>query len=139
MNPKYVTSLETSMKLKISGVPQNSEFYWTPYMNGDVVRYRLSQDKVAYARWGATDEPIYSAFLTDELGEMLPDIVFEKYHPIFHGAMITRDYSGWVAQVEYGRWIHHECEVELRGLLVLYLIENKLISFEAKASESEGV
>lgn len=123
-----VTSLEISKRLKELGVNQKSLFYWAKPNDdktGVEMNWVLRNAKYHYL---AEIGRCYSAFTVAELGEMLPNIVFEKRHPIFHGSMITRDYSGWVAQIEEGRWIHDETEANLRARLLIHLLENKLIT-----------
>ena len=92
MNTKYVTSLEISKKLKDLGVTQESEFYWGKQLGfggnnfrldtrGDLIRYemiitevfgeKLFEEKYKY-------EMFISAYLTDELLEILPSAIEDE-------------------------------------------------------------
>ena len=81
MNEKYVTNLELSKALKEIGCPQVSEFYWV-----DIGDKRFSENKeywvlvdadCASARKsnGKGTDIQCSAYLSDELLEMLPKII----------------------------------------------------------------
>jgi len=149
MNPKYVTSPETSMKLKEAGVPQNSEYYW--FDNPNSGKMELLEKKYII---GIFDKFIFSAYLSDELGEILPwiikiEIPETEYQTYEHLArlVITKSMfkykNPFEAQIHLNNNIWHfeigDTQAEAQGRILFYLIKHKLISFEAKASESEGV
>ena len=73
MNKNLVTSLELSRELKEIGVKQNSEFYWRRHWTkNETDNLSIDYDKgkeVKYEDWGIE---FISAFLSGELGEMLP-------------------------------------------------------------------
>jgi len=88
MNKNLVTSLELSRTLEKLGVKQESEFYWIknfhtndPWKIGDKVDIGNNNDAISKGL-----EPWYtigaSAFLSGELGEMLPVSLTEKYHEL---------------------------------------------------------
>jgi len=71
MNKKHVTSLELSKKLKAIGVPQDSEFYW--HEREDIEGgYELE--------YGENHSARISAYLSSELGELLPVFVVIPHH-----------------------------------------------------------
>ena len=65
-----VTSLKLSKKLKELGVKQESEFWWVD----DILSFPVKP----YLSYKNNDNVICSAFLSCELGEMLPDFILEK-------------------------------------------------------------
>ena len=67
MNTKLVTSLKLSRELKELGVKQHSEFYYDP-RNGELRHgFESFADEDGKMKW------FVSAFLSGELGEMLPN------------------------------------------------------------------
>jgi len=127
---EQVTNLEISKKLKELGVEQESHFRWGENIKGWSIYGELSipiPSKVyegkkipdgarAMARW--QKENSYSAFTVAELGEMLPAKILNIQHK----------------GLAYGFYFKHpklgagsETEVESRGKMLIYLLENKLI------------
>lgn len=114
MNPKYVTSLELSKKLKESGVKQESEWYWVCVVeDGKEEKWELKQNKP-----GVIWPYYYSAFHVGELGEMLP------FGTTTH---LCEDGTYTTHAVNQERIVSGNTEAEARGKMVLYLKENKLI------------
>ena len=76
MNEKYVTNLELSKQLRAAGCPQKSEFWWFHQMgmsvdeNGDSCEPQDYGWKLLNNKAGS--ETAISAYLSDELLEMLP-------------------------------------------------------------------
>lgn len=68
MNEKYVISLDLAKKLKELKCPQESEFWWIDRQ--DALGFEIC-DKYSFAYY-TTSALRYSAFLSDELLEMLP-------------------------------------------------------------------
>lgn len=123
MNNKYTTSLELSKELKEAGITRTSEFYWVEFDDGKEWLspiYELSS--ITYDGEYST----YSAFLTDELGEILK---------AFLSNMSTWDSatSQWIAYYKRrpsfseGEYFSANTEAECRGKLLLYLAEQGLL------------
>lgn len=125
MNPKYVTSLALSKKLKDCGAPQESEWYWrvveviSPIKETEItlikanVEYETENIKVK----------AYPAFHVGELGEMLIQAA-EKMKGI-----IVREHRERIGQLIRRLEVFppSEQEAEDRGKMLLYLLENNLI------------
>lgn len=139
MNQKYHTSLELSIKLEEAGVHQNSEFYWFHSIlhPPQICTMEAIQTAVRNEKLKEKNYQYFSAFISDELGEILPwDLTISRnidkqWHVHFMGNGLSEDYQHSV--------MSENNEAEARGKLLLHLIEHNLISFEAKASESDGV
>lgn len=134
MNQKLVTSFELSKELKEAGIEQKSEFYW-------IVNNYPEPQKYPQLRQGKTSEAgftHYSAFLTGELGEMLPSDIVSGRTP----DSISKGWDNWECLdfIEFGAAAYHhddkkikkpkfiaDTEAESRGKMVLYLKKNKLI------------
>jgi hypothetical protein len=116
---KQVCSLELSQKLKELEVKQKSYFYWRD--DG----FTLTDKKEDYH----PDFKWYSAFTVAELGEMLPKEINGYYLKIHY-------MQGLVAwRIHYvkpnGSDAFHEdatTEADARAAMLVYLIENSLIS-----------
>jgi len=137
MNKNLVTSLELSRKLEKLGVKQESEFYWLSLQSGAIVelvskfvknqykqgkfregniRYVSKKDMEKGRRYYEND---YSAFLSGELGEMLPEYT-----------KIQRRLDKWVVVYDSKTGIEVrrvKILAEAMGKMLAYLIENKLI------------
>lgn len=124
MNQSYLTSLELSKKLKEVGVKQQSMFVW--YTNADNAHpLYLGEDGMR-----PMEAKTYSAFLSDELGKMLPLddkfqgdtwLDFYRYHNGFGVQLETlnRDTS-----IQILHSVHATTEADARGQMLLYLITN---------------
>lgn len=126
---QQVVSLSLAKKLKELGVKQESAFAWTA---------KAALPDTSWALWG-TGKSVeewegdwrVAAFTVAELGEMLPSEIqveeVEYYLRVSHG---LRDY--WEISYCNSRECYmpmaDETEAEARGLMLIYLIENKLIS-----------
>lgn len=101
---QQVVSLELAHKMKELNVPQQSIFMWK---DGEVLFWGCGEPK-----------DFVSAFTIAELGEMLPDW--------------TRSYfTGERWDCESGGIVPHftaDTEVDARAKLLVYLLENKLIT-----------
>ena len=110
----HVTSLALSKRLKELGVEQKSEFYWVKLGSA----FDLVYGKSIYS--SSLPEGAISAFLSSELGEMIGS-GFDLY---------CKD-GKWIIQGGMGPTeLRHEgsSESEARGLLLVYLLEQKLIT-----------
>jgi len=132
MNEKYVTNLEISKKLKELGVKQESEFYWSQKLKGN---YKLavvckSVRLVRKRMINRENFAFYSAFLVGELGEILPYYVEEKNHSGEFGELvINKSNDGyWLVGYQFvNKIMSEENEVNARGKMLCYLLENNLI------------
>ncbi len=124
MTPHHVTSLDWSKKLKEAGVPQKSEFYYTK--NGIESINQLPSGRVRSYH--------VSAFLSDELAEMLPPIFNindESYHCVIQRGLAGNLYYAIIRKLE-------KTEVSIKkfsdkflpnalAAMVVYLKERKTI------------
>lgn len=126
-----VTSLELSKKLKDLGVKQESAFYWVSQTIPSQDYNFEVQTKEYSEEWGMVK---HSAFLSCELGEMLPDEVeikeesyFMEYGIAFRGGwqIYLRQNGSTGYQERYS--FEAETEAEARGKMLVYLLENNLI------------
>lgn len=159
MIKNHVTTLETSKHLKELGVKQESEFAWFKLYGKD--KYELDYVKSTiepYENKELHPDDFISAFLSSELGEMLPRLICDKDQPlsktkgkcyplIIEG--LSDDYSdqtiinGW--SIKYGDTevkVENEIkmnsagiyyvgnEAEARAKMLIYLLENNLIELE---------
>jgi hypothetical protein len=115
-----VTSLEISKRLKELGVKQESYFVWMNIRNGDIELW----DKTMLSDYSTSVQvEVASAFTVAELGEMLPEGVRTwKYSD-------EKDEIKWAGQIpQYDDTFgSYETEVNGRGKMLVYLLENKLI------------
>lgn len=124
-----ICSFNLARKLKKLGVKQESLFYW--YLG-------TFEPFVDYFECGnihrdyALPEIICSVFTVAELGEMLPRIINNK-KIYFYSSFKTRDLD---YVVEYAGYLDHKLgksgydknEANARAKMLIYLIENKLIT-----------
>lgn len=142
-----VTNKEISNRLRELGVKQESLFYWKNYMltaycwqeqkDWWIDDKTYAQDDLEsndYSRNRQDRQQEFSAFTVAELGEMLPyeftkeNILWELY--------FCKDSTNLFACVyrnkATGAWIHAELnqttEADARGKMLIYLLENKLIT-----------
>ena len=138
LNKKLVTSLKLSKRLDKLGIKQESIFSWfEDRQNLPEISYFIDLEDAS------TDAvEICSAFLSDELGEMLPKRMVHFPHKT------ERDYGkGWdllIFEAREGIWrveyvwrgvnhyeVYHNTEAktlaEAMGKMLVYLKENKLI------------
>jgi hypothetical protein len=117
-----VTSLELSKRLKELGVKQESVFWWNVLFNSgeteleNFQRYKTSD--------GSPCDDSISAFTVAELGEMLP-----AGYASAHGKDMK-----WICFCEFkrsgdeGYLKHGDTEADARAQMLIYLLENKLIT-----------
>ena len=154
MNKNLVTSLELSKRLEKLGVKQESEFYWMKpkekkYVldESGLVECSLTEESGYYlgraSQVGlANCEDYCSAFLSGELGEMLPHRLNLPSKRKYTGEMVNgiqcrKSAKDWVVSYvnyevsnELERGIHYEegkTLAEVMGKMLVYLKENKLI------------
>ena len=138
MNEKLVTSRELSRRLEEAGVPQESEYYWALFSVGWGLIAKVNPNK-------NDAKEIYSAYLSGELGELLPEYIeLESMNCklAWHSYKLTR----YDESIEWGcalECINNNCEhdfeqgnierrnlfapteAEARGLMLEHLIKNK--------------
>ena len=126
---KHVTSLELSKKLKELGVKQESEFYWSKEYTGKGWVYEIKHKGYTLEVNGKEVEHL-SAFLSSELGEMIPGIV-EGCRVLTQKGLIG---NLWYVTIETlnpeseeKKQFTAENEAEARGKMVEYLLENNLM------------
>ena len=117
---KQVISLDLAKQLKELGRKQDSLWWW---VNIDAMKtpQRVIYDKIVpEIETGNNNEPICSAYTTSELGEMLKDYI-----------SLRETYTnkiGWRIHAEkYAHFCTADTEVNARGLMLKWLIENKKI------------
>lgn len=117
---KQVTSLEISKRLKELGVLQNSLFRWTKFSLSKKPKI-LFDPTGGFLTFSGTLEYKYSAFTVSELGEMLPCWLRSSKSPY------ADEWRGYKTDNEV--WITETTEADVRGKMLIYLFENKLITF----------
>lgn len=136
-NTKHVTSLEISKKLKELGVKQDSEFFWTNVLVNlgedgilEAEEYVLTNSgeiQILKNNFGYKGIDIYSAFLSSELGDMLPNNIINY----------SKDGNQWCCILgkpmpEHTYATFADTESDARGKMLIYLIENNLLKARAK-------
>jgi hypothetical protein len=116
---KQVCSLELAKRLKELGVKQEAQFYWFHDVNGF---WQLD-----YTGGHSTPDDI-AAFTVAELGEMLK---WTKYHSVFGLWMGKEEWAVGHQDPDAEQFIaavHADTEADARAKMLIYLIENKLIT-----------
>lgn len=132
-----VISLDLAKRLKALGVKQESCFYWID------VGMQRGYELADHRNRGHDDEYI-AAFTVAELGEMLPCEIHNAQstdHPVhrFISEKTTQDMKGTQVEGWHAFYICKTCkgrlgsqwsveEAEARGLMLEYLITNKLLA-----------
>lgn len=124
---KQVSSLELSKKLKELGVPQDSLFWWSECVNYDFDKtgdWEILQD--------VNCDGVISAFTVAELGEMLQSPISCKGFNscIIKSFKIDDIYVSAVYNLDGKHiiWIEADTEADARAKMLIYLLENKLIT-----------
>lgn len=128
-------SLEHSKKLRELGVPQDSVFYWWRVFagtRGEKIEISLRKPSKA-----TLPDECYSAFISGELGEMLPSLINYEITPNKIYQARSTQYSAyggkwsitfWEQPKDKNKEIIADTEADARALMVIYLLENKLIN-----------
>lgn len=144
MIQNHVTSLELSQKLKELGVPQRSSFWWIVTAEEPLLVFKT--DVGSYLENGGAVNHSYleprsicSAFLSSELGEMLPEVINGcvidtrrcngSWYIRYEGAITRNIKIPMGAKNSIGD--KNEKEADCRAKMLQYLIENKLIQVES--------
>lgn len=126
---KHVVSLELSKKLKELGVEQKSHFYHEiNNIDGGVETNEIiySKDKSMVICYGYE---YISAFLSSELGEMLPsglDYIINTSKAVNRWVCICEEITGTLRREKHREWGDTECDS--RAKMLIYLLENKIIT-----------
>jgi len=134
MNTKLVTSLKLSQILEKLGIKQNSVFMWVKYefWKEPKLWHNDMASDLKITCFSGKREYCYSAFLSGELGEILPKGIVtqikdvkerdgKEIKDVWVSLYITDE--GRKASFEYAK-----AEAEARGKMLVYLVENKLIN-----------
>jgi len=122
-----VVSLELAKKMKELGFKQESLFWWNRQdMPGDDFVIQVGMHKI-HESYG---EPLCSAYTVAELGEMLPDLLRDKFGENQLLTINKRSNKNWY--VDYGGFLEGiyfeaDTEADARAKMLIYLKENKLI------------
>lgn len=118
---QQVTSLELSKRLRELGVKQESYFTWID----------LGMQRGCELSIGGFDKDDVSAFTVAELGEMLPSSIMREQ--TVYGLACCKHDEEWeilydntaigILKIEMA-----DTEAEARGKMLVYLLENKLIT-----------
>jgi hypothetical protein len=136
---EQVTNLKISKKLKDLGVKQNSLFYWEhqPLTS----KTNEANYHIVFGKYPNYDERYHiSAFTSSELGEMFITnfgittyIALPKYRSSYNKPWVVyydgNSYGHIPPQERYLKF-SGETEVEARGLMIEYLLEEKLIKID---------
>jgi len=128
MIEKHVTSLALSKRLKELGVKQESEFYWSD--GGEIHTEQEYLDFEEYAssvglHQNSSIQEHFSAFLSSELGEMLPGFTSGKI------GMDGEYHCGDPASCNRDYFEFSETEPNVRAKMLIHLIENSIIDVKS--------
>jgi hypothetical protein len=131
MNPRHVTSLALSRKLKEAGVPQTAYWFWDEKTHHD--GFFLASCRVQQSAMQR-----FSAWTSGELGEMLPGKIGEallEYQKWGFGWTLNyydreKDFPGGEGEAYLFDDITDMSEAELRGKAILHLLTSGLLSVE---------
>lgn len=125
MIENHVTSLSLSKQLKEAGCPQISEFYHI------LVWGRWFVDRVKNPSDYDNDN-ICSAYLSSELGELLPHIIKAPYGDEYREQIVNvyKRKDDWLASAGlfYEELAKNECEAKAE--MLLHLIKQGLVKFK---------
>jgi hypothetical protein len=126
---QQVCSLELAKRLKELGITTHSEFWWIKEKHHDTTCLTWYADNeyidvIDYFRYESMDVyDIFPAFTVAELGEMLP-----RYCELtFRNRADDRKQIRWNCDNQFNE-TEEATEADARAKLLIYLIENKLIT-----------
>lgn len=137
---QQVCNLEISKRLKELGVKQESLFWWskwngTKQISREYSLWMIGQqttDEANDSTYFCNDENDISAFTVAELGEMLPLKTFTD-EPV-SWSTFKQGEGEWICSAVYRfernhkEWITASTEADARGKMLIYLLENNLIT-----------
>jgi hypothetical protein len=120
---QQVCTLESAKRLKELGVKQESYFYWQVPNSGNLENKEDGVEIVHYPTGKFWD--YYSAFTVAELGELLPSPGVLGWLEIF-----KKEDGNWMVRYsDTGYRIEEDLnEAEVRAQMLIYLLENNLIT-----------
>ncbi len=153
MIENHVVNLAFSKRLKELGVKQESEFYWVK-VKEDGEYFIARKGNIAYHHATHKVYEMYSAFLSSEIGEILPsEIVWEIGKEERQNFVIPRprvlllplnvrryphfwmiSYSDTSTNPEFRVFGHEEyaeTEADARAKMLIYLIKNSIIDVKS--------
>lgn len=132
---QQVISLDLAKHLKLLGVKQDAQFYYCiPEGGNDTNRFLSWKDSNSFCEQDTCsfNHDYIAAFTVAELGEMLPDFVKEGNVGHLQSRFSKLKEDQWCVEYvnrdEYALHKYGKTEAEARGLMLAYLIENKLMS-----------
>lgn len=133
---KQVVSLDLARKLKELGVKQEALYFWV-FWDDTVHRLQGTPNGWKLEMRAHRDCESYAAFTVAELGEMLPSSIDARskkdgrklisYYLSYDSAGLVLCYSHHLDIRQVLCETASESEAEARGLMLAYLIENKLV------------
>lgn len=121
-----VISLELAKRLKALNLKQESLFYWCQQKDET---FFLPMTEVTLAIYDGKFVKLFSAFTVAELGEMLPHLIGD--YVLDQIKTTDNQYCLLYRNRNNGRHItikHANTEADARAKMLIYLIENKLIT-----------
>lgn len=122
----HVCSLDLARKLRDLGVKQESYFYWFEWATTSIVKDKYYSSQIS-------GEKPYSAFLSSELGEMLPNkIILDEYGELPLGD-IKNCVNHWLTNYfneEEGHVVLQEkadTEANSRAKMLIHLIDQGIV------------
>lgn len=131
----HVCSLEWAIKLREVGVPQKSVFYWITWVDGDTTLHNYSGENQELVK------NFYSAFLSSELGEILPDMIevggvsswYLRIEKTEKGWCVYYNPVDWTKVKSMKSWKNIQKDFNLANAMAKmlhYLIVNKLLNLK---------
>lgn len=141
-------SLELAKQLKALGVKQDSLFYWVDRGDNALEEYKgigLIGREVFRQFFAKEYDPIASAYTVAELGEMLPASLRLDSDDVgwfsVKLSVFSKGRASW--RVAYDAPRPHdiseraETEADARAMMLIYLLENKIVTVDDLESEAE--
>lgn len=133
---QQTTTLETSRRLKELGVTQSSLFYWrVGGAFGEPQTTVLVPESDMYVLKTANGAYNYiSAYTASEVGMWLPEYIGDDPEEQYALIICKGDHGGWAVVYKWDNIIEcmeeHDSLSEAMGLMLIYLLENKIVSIE---------
>ena len=124
----HVTSLDLSRRLRELKVPQKSYFVWKPlFENKKEGKWRVSTRAIHAEKY---DGELVSAYIASELGEMLKKGLEKTWKGTDGKWRCSWTYSPVRDRRRFQQSFEGETEADARAKMLIYFIENHLISVE---------
>lgn len=143
MIEKHVVNLELSKRLKKLGVKQESHFSWAYvtrewgiWSMKDVVSWGYEEDFKDWLEERPRIDKVYSAFLSSELGELLPKTIKPAnkktiYYQSIHWSSPDKKWCFRYTNSRHNICLEmsfSESEADSRAKMLIYLIEKNLLT-----------